>query len=205
MNERSLKTNLLIVAVFLAVMMLFATSQASAVSVPSAKGLVNSSDGAILRKSTSTSSKKILKLSDNTEVKIYKEVFKSKSSTSKKKVWYYVKANGKKGYLRSDFVDNVSYGSVKGKLKAKLNYRKGPGVRMKKIGTYKKGTKIAIVLTANPTSSTKGSSKKWYKVQAGSKYYYVCSKNIKLTGKSASAGPGNSYEEAGCEYDRGTV
>ena len=186
-EERTIKTNLIIILAMLAMMLLFASASTYAVSAPKASGQVNSSDGAYLRKSSSTNSSQIALLEDNTQVTIYKEVFKKQSSTSAVNVWYYVKADGKKGYIRSDLVDNVKYGAVKGKVKSKTNYRKGPGTKMKILGKYKKGKKVTVCLKANPVSSTKGSSKKWYKVKAGSKYYYVCSKSIKLTGKVTSA------------------
>lgn len=186
-KNRILKTNLLLILAMLVVMLLLATASTYAVSVPSAKGQVNSSSGACLRKSATTDSKKLAVLADNTELTIYKEVFKKKSSTSAKYVWYYVKAKGKTGYIRSDLVDHVKYGSVNGVLKKKLNYRKGAGTKMKKIGTYKKGKKITICLIANPVSSTKGSSIKWYKIKSGTKYYYLCSKQVKLTGKASTA------------------
>jgi len=52
---------------------------------------------------------------------------------------------------------------------------------MEQAGTYKKGAKITIVLKANPVSSVKGTSSTWYKIKAGTKYYYLCSSKVKLT------------------------
>lgn len=175
-----------------AVMLMIASASAYAVSAPNANGQVNSKEGAYLRKSSSTDSKALALLKDDTNLTIYKEVFKSKTSASKKKIWYYVKAGNKKGYIRADLVDNVNYGSVSGKVTGKANYRKGAGTKMKKSGTYKKGKKVTVCLVANPVSSTKGSSKKWYKVKSGTKYYYVCSSRIKLTGTATSASSGGS-------------
>ncbi len=187
------KTHTFIILSTLVILLLIATASSYAVSVPNAKGQVNSSSGVILRKSSSTSSKMIAIIKDNTDVKIYKEVFKKKSSTSKKNVWYYVNVNGKKGYIRSDLIDNIRYGSVNGKLKNRASYRKGAGTKMKKAGTYKKGKRITVCLKANPVSSTKGSSKTWYKVKDGSKYYYICSSNVKLTGNAVSASSSPAY------------
>ena len=181
------KTNTIIILAMITMIMLFATASAHAVSAPNATGLVNSSSGAILRKSSSTSSAKIMVLSDNTSLTIYREVFKKKTSTAAKNKWYYVNAKGKKGYIRADLVDNVKYGSVNGTITGKVNYRKGAGTKMKKVGSFKKGKTITVVSTAYPVSSTKGSSKVWYKIKSGSKYYYLCSKYVKLTAKTASA------------------
>lgn len=158
-----------------------------AASAPAAKAQVNSSVGAILRKSSSTSSKKLSVLTDNTSLTIHKEIFKKKTSTAGKNRWYYVTANGKKGYIRADLVDHISYGSVNGKIKSNVNYRKGAGIKMKKAGTLKKGTAVTVLLPANPVNSAKGSSLKWYKIKYGSGYYYVCSTKVTLSGSSTAA------------------
>lgn len=186
-STKSVKLNMLITALIFTLIIIAFSMAAFAASVPSAHGRINSSDGAVLRKSSSTGSAKVCVLSDNTYITIHKEVFKSKTSTSKKKKWYYVTANGKKGYVRADLVNNIRYGSVKGKIKSKVNYRKGAGIRMKKKGSFKKGVKVTVVLKAKPVKSTKGTSGTWYKVKSGSKYYYVCSSKIKLTGTASSA------------------
>ena len=184
-STKTAKLNLCIIAFIFTVMMIAFASAAFAVSAPVASGQINSEDGAILRKSSSTSSARVAVLADNTNVTISKEVFKSKTSTSKKNIWYYVSVNGKKGYVRADLINNISYGSVKGKTTAKLNYSKGAGTKMKKKSSFKKGAAVTVVLKATPVKSTKGSSSTWYKVKVGKKYYYACSASIKLT-ESAS-------------------
>ena len=176
-----IKLNAGIIAVFFAVMMIAFASASFAVSMPDVSGQINSSDGAILRKSSSTGSAKVSVMDDNTTITIHKEVFKSKTSTAKKNKWYYVTANGKKGYVRADLVDNIQYGSVKGTVSAKVKYYAGAGTKMKKKGTVKKGKSVTVVLKAAPVKSTKGSSSTWYKVRSGSKYYYVASDKVKLT------------------------
>ncbi|MCQ2562876.1 MAG: SH3 domain-containing protein [Mogibacterium sp.] len=180
-------TNIYIILFIMAAIIAVCSSGVYAVSVPGAVGQINSSDGAVLRKSASTSSKKLAVLSDDTTVMIKKEVFVKKTSTSTKNKWYYVTANGKKGYVRSDLVDNVYYGSVSGKIKSKVNYRKGAGTKMKNAGKLKKGSVVTVVLKANPVRSTKGSNCTWYKVEKGGAYYYVCSSRVKLTGASTEA------------------
>ena len=181
-RTNTIKINIFVITFFFALIMIAFSFAAFAVSAPSASGQINSPDGAVLRKSASAKSAKQCALSDNTVITIHKEVFKSKTSTSKKKKWYYVTANGKKGYIRADLVDNISYGYVSGKIKAKVTYRKGAGTKMKKKGSFRKGAAVTVVLKAKPVSSTKGSSGTWYKVLSGGKYYYVCSSKVKLTG-----------------------
>lgn len=189
MNKaKSTKLNICVTAFFFALMIAVFSLGCYAASVPDASGQINSREGAILRKSSSTSSARLCVLNDNTVITIHNEVFKSKTSTAKKNRWYYVTAAGRKGYVRADLVDNIKYGSVDGKTTAKLNYRKGAGTKMKKAGAYKKGAALTAVLNATPVSSTKGSSIKWYKVKKGSSYYYVCSNSVKLT-ETVSAAP----------------
>ena len=189
----TIKLNICIIVFVAAAIIAVCSSGVYAVSVPTASGQINSSSGAVLRKSASTDSKKLTVLTDDTSVVIHKEVFKKKSSTAAKNRWYYVTANGKKGYVRADLVDNISYGTVQGQVKSKVNYRKGAGTKMKNLGSFKKGTKVTVVLKANPVYSTRGSNYTWYKVKSGNKYYYVCSSKIKLTGsQTASTGSSSS-------------
>lgn len=168
------------VFIFAAVMVLFSAS-AFAASVPKAKGQINSYDGAILRESSSTSSAVLCVLADNTGITIHKEVFKSKTSTAKKNRWYYVTANGIKGYVRADLVDGIRYGSAQGEMKTASEYRKGAGTEMEPAGTFAEGTKVAIVLKANPVYSARGASSIWYKIRKDKKYYYICSDQVKLS------------------------
>ena len=196
-KKANTRINICIILFFMAALIALCSSGAFAASAPDAFGQVNSYDGAILRKSSSTDSKQIMVLNDNTSLTIHKEVFKKKKSTADKNKWYYVTANGKKGYIRADLVDNISYGSIQGKVKAKINYRKGAGTKMKKAGTLKKGKKVTVVLVANPVNSARGSSKKWYKIWNGSGYYYVCSNKIKLKGSATAASSSGSQSYAG--------
>ena len=183
MVKRSHIRNNILIALALAVLMLACASfTSSALSAPNAEGRINSSSGAYLRKSSSTGSKKVALLSNGTQLTIYKEIFKKKTSTSSKNRWYYVSANGRKGYVRADLVGSISYGSVKGVIKDKVNYRKGAGTKMKKGGSFGKNSVVTVCLAAKPVSSTKGSSSTWYKIQAGQAFYYLCSSKVKLTG-----------------------
>ena len=193
-RTRYVKLNTYAIAfVFVLTMMAFSFS-AYAVSVPSASGQINSRDGVVLRKSSSTGSASVSVLSDNTKITIYKEVFKSKTSTAKKNKWYYVTANGLKGYVRADLVDHIRYGTATGKTKAKIDYFKGAGNRMKKIGRLKKGAKVTVILKATPVRATSGTSRTWYKIKVGKKNYYICSSKVKLT--KAASSSGDSYIES---------
>ena len=185
--------NICIVLFIMAAIMAVCSTGAYAVSAPSAVGQVNSSDGVVLRKSTSTSSKKVAVLPDNTIVKIQKEIFKKKKSTSASNKWYYVSVNGKKGYIRADLIDNINYGVVNGKIKSKVKYRFGAGTKMKNAGSLKKGTMVNVVLKANPVKSTKGSSLTWYKIESGGSFYYVCSSKVKLTSTQSATPSTPSY------------
>ena len=187
-NSRKISLHISVIVAVLTVFMLILSVQTFAASGTVGKAQVNSRSGVCLRKSSSVNSKRLAVIPDNTEMTIYKEVYKSKTSTVKKNVWYYVQVNGKKGYVRSDNVDNVRYPSVNAKVTSTAYYRKGPGTRMKKRGTLKKGTAVTVYMEANPVNSTRGRSKTWYKISANGKSGYICSKNIKLgTVKAAAA------------------
>ena len=195
-STKVVKLNLCIIAFIFTMMMIAFASAAFAVSAPVAGGQINSKEGAVLRKSSSTSSASVAVLADNTNVTISKEVFKSKTSTSKKKIWYYVSVNGKKGYVRGDLIDNISYDTAGGKTTAFVNYRKGAGIKMKKKSSFKKGASVTVVLKAAPVKSTKGTSGTWYKVKVGLKYYYVCSSKVKLIESTTQTSAGSSGDSS---------
>lgn len=178
------KRKVLLIAVLALFVVAVASIQtAHAVSVPTATAQVKSSSGATLRKKASTSSAKIKVLANNTKMTVKKQVFISKTSTSKKKIWYQVSVGGKTGYIRADLVKNIKYTPVSGKTTTALNYRVGASDKMKKKGTFKKGATLSVVLKAN----LKGKSTVWYKVKSGSKYYFVSSKYVKLVEPEAVA------------------
>lgn len=178
-KQTAIRINPVIILLMTAVFVLIAASGTFAMSAPEATGTINAN--VVLRKSASTSSKKLANLTPGTDVTIHKEVFKSTTSTGSKNRWYHITANGKEGFVRVNRVDNVAFDTVNGKVKSSVVYRKGAGTKMKKVGTYKKGANISVCLKARPVGSTRGSSWTWYRVKAGSKYYYVCSNRVKLT------------------------
>lgn len=139
---------------------------------------VNSSDGAYIRKSASTLSSKVKLVKDNTKLKTDYVYFTSKTKTGAKYKWYHVSYSGKKGYIRSDCVDDVTYSAVAGKTTDSVNYRAGAGTSMKSYGVLSKNKQLMIYLKAK----TKYSSDTWYLTKVGSKYRYVSGKYVKITG-----------------------
>ena len=168
-------------------MFIAASLTSHAVSVPDAKGQINASGGAYLRASSSTTSKQLALLPDNTALTIHNEVFKTKSSTAATNRWYYVTAKGKKGYVRADLVDNLVQGSITAKVNYGIYIRKGAGTGMAAAGTLKKNASVTVLLKASPIASAQGSNAVWYKVKSGSKVAYLCSSGVKLTGPAKPA------------------
>ena len=183
-NARVISRNICSICLIIVAIFIAASLTSNAASVPDAKGQVNSDCGAYLRKSASTKSKELALISDDAILTIHREVFVSKKSTSASNRWYYVTADGKKGYIRADLVDNIVYGSINGKIKSKVNVRKGAGTKMKKAGRLKKNASVTVLLKATPHKSCKGGSSTWYKVKSGNKTFYLSSKNVKLIGKA---------------------
>lgn len=175
MNAKSLSKQLAIILISILMICGLGADVSSAATAMTATGLVNSSSGAYLRSSSSTDSKSVKLLNDNTKLTITSEVFKSTTSTKKTNKWFEVTVSGKKGYIRSDLVDNIKYSQIKCKTTDALNYRVGPGTSMKKQGTLKKGAVVYKVLKAQ----AKGSSSTWYKIKVDGKYYYVLGKYLK--------------------------
>lgn len=153
-----------------------------AVSISSTTGTISAKSGVIVRQYASTKSAKVGSMRNKTRVTILSEAFVSKNSTKKKKKWYYVTDGRTSGYVRSDLVKNISYGSAPVSTTAKVNYRKGAGSKMKKKGSFKKGKALTAVLTA---TAKDGST--WYKVRKGSGFVYVSGKYISDAGVSTAA------------------
>ncbi|MBQ9272618.1 MAG: SH3 domain-containing protein [Mogibacterium sp.] len=179
-GKRNMK-NRLLAAVITAVMLIGAMPflgstpafTASAASV-TASGTINTS--VTLRKSASSSSKKVTKLKKNASVTIQYEVFKSKKSTSSSDRWYRVTAGKKSGYVKFNRVKNIKYSNTQGYTTDSLNYRKGPATSFKKAGTLNSGAAVTILMTAKRS----GSNQIWYKVSAGGKTGYVSGKYVRI-------------------------
>ena len=181
-RRNTLALHIAIAMIIFAAIFLILSADSFAAAAPAARGEIDADGGAYLRKSSSTTSEKLALLDDGTDLIIYRGIYKKKTSIARKNVWYYVKADGKKGYVRADCIDNIQYSMVAGKVTSKVNCRRGPGTKMKKTGTLKKGAKVTVYLDTRPVSSTRGSSKIWYKIYHNGRISYVCSKHIKITG-----------------------
>ncbi len=153
---------------------------------PSAQAKVTVSDGAVIRASYSTESKKVGTLSADETFKVTKEVFTSSSSTRASKRWYY--SSGDKGYVRGDLVSMKDGTAVPGVTTDYVNIRKGAGTGFSKVKVLKSGQKVNVVLKAY---SSKGEL--WYRIKSGSQFYYLSGKYVKL---SSSTAPAASSEES---------
>ena len=192
MSYKSLR--ILNIAIAIVVITMLASVVSMAISVKTGTGLVNSSDGAYLRSSTSISSKIVAALNNNTKLTLKSLWFKSSSSTASTKKWFKVSVNGCTGYIRSDLVDNKKYNGVSGTVTSGCNYRAGAGTGMKKIGTLSKGSKITVYFKAYPST---GSDTAWYMFKRDGKFRFVSSKYIKLidstSSTSTSTNAGNKF------------
>lgn len=160
----------------------FSDASAATVSIGSASGYVDSSDGAFIRSYASTSGRKVDGVKNNEKLYIKSEFFTTSTRYSSKYKWYEVSESGKTGYIRSDLVDGIKYQSVTGKIKSTINYRCGPSTKVKIGGKIKKGTRVYVVMKAR----RKGSSEQWYKIKIGSSYYYVMAKRLTLYPKTTT-------------------
>lgn len=148
----------------------------AASSEPSATGQVNTS-GVALRQSAKASSTLIKGLNYGTAVKIHSIVFTSKKSTARKTRWYYVTADGYKGYVNASYVDIIKHKKVNASTTDELNYRKGPGTDYKVYSSVSYGTDIKLMLKAYGP----GDKTLWYKARVGGKTAYVCGDYVKKT------------------------
>lgn len=184
-------------AVLMSFLMVFAAigfislPSVDAATLPTATGYIDSSNGAYIRKSASTSSGKVAAFKDRTKLTIIREVFTSTTSTSDTSKWYQVTASGKSGYIRGDLVSDISYPQVTSAITGRANYRKGPGIKMSVKGSYRKGATVNVCMASTPVSSVQGSSSTWYKIKTGSGYSYIASTYISL-GSVSSESPSTS-------------
>ena len=157
---------------------------AASVSVPSASGKVTANGGTYVRSSYSTKSKVKTTLAKGKAIAITSEKITSKTSTAAKYKWY--KLATYSGYVRSDLA-SISYGSITGKTTTTVYMRKGPSTKFGKASAVSGGKTVTVVLR-----SYNKYGNKWYKIKSGSKYYYIYSKYVKLTGSSSSGTSSNS-------------
>lgn len=151
------------------------TAEAASIT---ARGKINTG-GLALRKSASTSSKRVTTLSKNKKVTIHREIFKKKNSTKTADRWYYVTAGSKSGYVRVNRVSDISWSNTAAVTTDALNYRAGPGTSFKRLGTTDTGDAVTLLVPARVS----GNSTQWYRAKVKGKTAYVSAAYIKL-GKS---------------------
>ena len=187
MNSSAITTkNRRIIALAVILILLFTALEGPAsadTAALTASAKVTATAGANIRSKASTkgASKGVAKY--NKGVTVTREYFSSKTSTKKKNRWYKVTTGDKTGYIRADLLGGFTYHEMTVVTTAKVNYRAGAGSKMKKKGTFKKGTQLTAVLKAKP----KGDSTLWYKVRKGSGFVYVSGKYIKEVGDAQTA------------------
>ena len=122
-----------------------------------------------LRKGTNTSTESLCTLSRNTKLTIHREIFKDIKDTSASQRWYYVTAGKRDGYVRADFVKDISYGNAAASSTDALNYRNGPATSFRKLGTVAEGTSITLQLPARLS----GHSDIWYRAVINGSTAYI--------------------------------
>lgn len=180
-NQPKIRVITLILAaimIFAAMPVLSAPAFTASAGAITAKGKVSDND-VNLRASAGTDSASIALLKMNQTLTIHKEVFKKKKSIKAEDRWYYVTANNKDGYIRSDFVKDITWSNTSAVTTDELNYRTGPATSFARLGTTGIGAPVTILLPAAYT----GSSDAWYKVSVNSATAYVSADYIK-TGES---------------------
>ena len=148
----------------------------AASSAPYATGYINES-GVALRRSYKASSELIKGLNYNTKVRIYSIKFTSRKSTAKRTCWYYVKADGYKGYVNAAHVVNIKYKKANAMTTDELNYRKGPGTDYTIYSSVSVGTDIKLMLKAYGP----GDKTVWYKAKVAGKTAFVCGDYVRKT------------------------
>lgn len=139
-----------------------------------------------VRKTASTSSKSMGLLKKGTNVTISREVFTSKTSTSSTSRWYQISGGGKKGYIRADLIKVTKYANVSAMTTDDLNYRKGAGTSMSRVGTAGPGASVRVCLPAKAA----GSNATWYRVYYRGRYCFMSGDYLAFTvaGKKGLAG-----------------
>ena len=167
-----------------------------------ASGKVNAPGSACLREHTTTGSRQIRMVPDNTGVTILREVFTGNSTQAVKR-WFYVSVSGNKGYIRSDLIDGISYADIPAVTVSKVNYRTGPSSGMTRKGTVAKGKSITVLSEAK----MRGKSQMWYRAVINGGTYYISAKYVKLGsgGASGAAESAASIQAAKAALSRVTV
>ena len=175
MKRRIIMLMLAAAMIFVSLPVLSAPAFTPSATAISAKGRVSES-GVNLRSSAKASSGSVATLKKNKKLTIHSEVFTKNKSTKAVNRWYYVTAGKKKGYIRSDFVRDISWSNTAAVATEELNYRTGPSTSFKVRGTTGVGDAVTLLLPAG----YKGSDLAWYRAQINGKTAYVCADYIKL-------------------------
>lgn len=181
--------NVIVIACIYIIVCVCAASSADAASVKNATGYVNSSNGANIRSSATTSSKIVRTLPHNRKINILSVKFKSMSGRSKSSKWYKITSGKTTGYLRADLVKGIKYNGVKSRTNDSVNYRGGAGTGMPLYGELPAGAAITVYLKAMP----KYSNQLWYLIKVNGRYSYVYAGFVDLgrSGNSNSSGGNN--------------
>ena len=174
-KNRVITVMLAAVMIFTAMPVLFAPAFTASAEAITATGKVSDND-VNLRSSASTSSAPVTTLNVNQDLTIHKEVFTKKKSVNAEDRWFYVTAGSQAGYIRSDFVKDITWSNTSAVTTDELNYRTGPDTSFEKLGTTGVGSPVTLLLSAELS----GGQTAWYKVSVNTTTAYVSAEYIKL-------------------------
>ncbi|NWO23898.1 MULTISPECIES: SH3 domain-containing protein [Mogibacterium] len=183
----------LAVFIFSLIIAAFCFTDVDAQSVQNATGYVNSSIGVNVRSGASTSTSKVMGISNKRRVTITDVVFTSNSNGDAKYRWYHIKYGGRSGYIRSDFVNGVEYSAVTGRTTAALNSRLGAGTGFKRSTTFGANVNLTVLLKAKANNSNVN----WYMIKYNGGYNFVCASWVNITGSIFSGNEGGTSSNTG--------
>lgn len=161
--------------IFAAMPVLFAPAFTVSAEAITATGKVSDND-VNLRASAGTDSASISSLKMDQALTIHKEIFTKKKSSNPEDRWFLVTAGNQDGYIRSDFVKDITWSNTSAVTTDELNYRTGPDTSFEKLGTTGIGSPVTLLLAA----AFSGGSTEWYKVSVNDTTAYVSAEYIKL-------------------------
>lgn len=150
----------------------------------STSGRICAEDGAIMRSETTTDAAEKAILAGDTKVTIVREIFREDGKSDAENIWYLVKSDDKRGYVRSDLIDEVCYSAVQGYVTGKVNYRTGPSVNYESLGVLEEGSPVTVLGKARVAGSPM-----WYKTEIGGQKCYIRSKYVSFETPQAEAQP----------------
>ena len=174
-KRRGITLILTVAMIFAAMPVLFAPAFTVSAEAITATGKVSDND-VNLRTSTSTKSAPLAALQMDQALTIHKEIFTKKKSSNPEDRWFLVTAGNQDGYIRSDFVKDITWSNTSAVTTDELNYRTGPDTSFEKLGTTGIGSPVTLLLAA----AFSGVSTEWYKVSVNDTTAYVSAEYIKL-------------------------